>query len=1280
MKRILFLISVSWLLHLSLSAQTASVQTGCVPLVVAFEAPNATQYYWDFGDAATSVLQNPEHTFTDPGQFEVELREGQNGPVVGTISITVYADPILDVDASVVSGCSPLTVDFTSFINLDPALSIQGVTWSFGDGGSSNDINPTHTYTTAGTFSVSLAIATNETECDKTEIFADLINVQTIGNINFGINLNGACNAPATIQITNNSVQNSNFTYEWDFGNNNSSTGYTPGNVTYDTDGSYTVTLSISDNLGCTETFSRSFTIGLPVINLTIPDTVCLDAPILIQNNTSTNSFIWQFGPNASIATSVLAQPIVQFSTTGFQTIQFTAFDDPSCPVDTSITFYVEEPMIDFSFDPAEGCLDPLPIQVTASDPNFAMYNWNGINGGPVFNFEFDCPDVRDSLHINIRENYQMQLIATSNAGCSVVETKLYTIRKPYAHFLPSVASGCAPLQVNFTNESISLNGFDNLFWTLGDGTSMTNVQDFTHVYDEPGEYYVQLIAETPEGCRDTSAGRWIQVGEPIAPEYTISELDICLHDSIQITLDNDDPRIDGWHVYTDDNRTGHCFIENTMTHQFSTQPGLYDVEFFINYNNCLNEVTATEQINVRGANSAISHMINCETPYDVMLKNDGLNANSVTWLLDGVVISNLDSLIYTFPDRGDYVITLITEDTNSGCSPDTSSVDIFIREPVAEFAIPARVCDNLPYALVAAESIDVDTDCSHGYLWKLPFSRPREVDVTSIETSFPAAGVHDVTLIVEDIHGCRDTITKTTESYGIDAALLAETNRTCLPDSVTYINLSTADTTLVTTQWSFGSTDSIAVAYLETPNLQDSLVRVTLLVEDALGCQESVSHIITTYEVDSELQINNGPNICVGESITFSAPDFTQEGSFLNFDWDFGVLGTQTGQQVTITFDQPGTFPVGLIFADDSNGCGGTDSTIIEVVPFPEASFISSLDDVNPICFPEQIEINNTSTSTGPVITEWFMDGQGPFTEDMPTFAFDKGTHTVELVISSIYGCSDSFTNSYTLVGPEGNFSINPQEICVGDEVTYLLSDTVDVEGWEWDFGDGTILEGGNPVTHTYTFKPNSGNTNISLTLFSEETGCETIETIPVSIEGPEALFEQIDSLNYCEGVAFFNNLSTEANEYTWLANGEVFSNEFEPIAELGTGTFDITLIASVVGSDCVSEDNDQITLDPVPAFVQIPNVFTPNGDGANDFFNVVITEAGFEDFVEVITFKIYDRWGQLVYDNDNPPTGWDGQFRATDAPTEVYAYYIEYEIINCNNEAMKGNVTIVR
>ena len=81
---------------------------------------------------------------------------------------------------------------------------------------------------------------------------------------------------------------------------------------------------------------------------------------------------------------------------------------------------------------------------------------------------------------------------------------------------------------------------------------------------------------------------------------------------------------------------------------------------------------------------------------------------------------------------------------------------------------------------------------------------------------------------------------------------------------------------------------------------------------------------------------------------------------------------------------------------------------------------------------------------------------------------------------------------------------------------------------------------------------------------------------------------------------------------------------------------------------------------------------------DGVNDFFRVAI-KPNYEEYIEVVNFKVYNRWGRLIYNNENPK-GWDGRYNDVDAPVEVYAYIIEIKIKDCKNQISKGNVTIIR
>jgi gliding motility-associated-like protein len=93
----------------------------------------------------------------------------------------------------------------------------------------------------------------------------------------------------------------------------------------------------------------------------------------------------------------------------------------------------------------------------------------------------------------------------------------------------------------------------------------------------------------------------------------------------------------------------------------------------------------------------------------------------------------------------------------------------------------------------------------------------------------------------------------------------------------------------------------------------------------------------------------------------------------------------------------------------------------------------------------------------------------------------------------------------------------------------------------------------------------------------------------------------------------------------------------------------------------------------------VAVPNTFTPNRDGTNDFFNFV-AQANIED-LEVLEFKVYNRWGQLVYDNERPADGWDGNVDGTEQPTEVYFYLIRIARPNgFELGTFQGDVTLIR
>ncbi len=150
----------------------------------------------------------------------------------------------------------------------------------------------------------------------------------------------------------------------------------------------------------------------------------------------------------------------------------------------------------------------------------------------------------------------------------------------------------------------------------------------------------------------------------------------------------------------------------------------------------------------------------------------------------------------------------------------------------------------------------------------------------------------------------------------------------------------------------------------------------------------------------------------------------------------------------------------------------------------------------------------------------------------------------------------------------------------------------------------------------------------------------------------------------------------------YEWFINGELFATTTAPTTgpinapEIFTAMENFVYDVIITDSKGCST-NGSITVQVLNNPVEIPNVFSPNNDGTNDFFTVVSKVP-----VTVIEFKVWNRWGQLVYDNEGGLAGWDGSQDGKPAGSDVYVYYFKYEITGGTGKQYveKGDVTLLR
>jgi len=225
------------------------------------------------------------------------------------------------------------------------------------------------------------------------------------------------------------------------------------------------------------------------------------------------------------------------------------------------------------------------------------------------------------------------------------------------------------------------------------------------------------------------------------------------------------------------------------------------------------------------------------------------------------------------------------------------------------------------------------------------------------------------------------------------------------------------------------------------------------------------------------------------------------------------------------------------------------------------------------------------------------------------------------------------------------------------------------------WDFGDGTTSTSISPV-HLYS---NPGTYIIKL-IATDTTTCNLIDstsfTLVVSGK-PTAAFTYSPNPAQENLITVFTNASVGAVRYRWYyGDGDsLYTFRFDTTVRHQyneTGRFQPCLVA--INQYNCPDTACQIVNSIVKPILDVPNAFTPNGDGAND--RAVVIGIG----ITRLTFRIYNRWGQLVFETNDRKMGWDGRFKGKAQPMDVYAYTLDAEFFDGKKEKKQGDITLLR
>jgi gliding motility-associated-like protein len=1215
------------------NAQKATSPTiGCAPLEVKFEAPaGATSSFWTFGDGATSPTANPTNLYTTPGTYTVVYRATAGGSPIGSpITITVSAKPVPTITtASTLKGCVPLSVLLNGTATLPANVTLNGVKWSFGDGSLGTTTPAPHTYVTPGKFTVTLEIQTSTPSCNVTKEFKDYISCSIPPTTNFSTTPSPAtaCEPPITVTFKNNTTSTLPLTHVWTMHDGSTFNGLNPAPVTITTIGNYVVTLVSKDTNNCSSTYKVPISIGKPTAGFTVSDTVCINTPVTFTNTSSSGSYSWNFGSGATPATSSSTNPVVVYNTPGLKTVTLDVTAG-ACSGKTTKTIYVDDPKITFTYTPVYSCYEPVNVTFnsTCTSP-VSTWNWSfgdSKNGTSTLEDPNYTYVIGDSIYTKRGMSvFKVTLNAVTKAGCKVTATHNDTVFLAWARFVPDLHQGCAPLTVTFSDSSRSnapREPITTWVWNYGDGTKLdtvTNKGPQVHVFTTPGIYDVQLTITNKNGCKDTSYKVKIQVGVVKPIDFVVDKISICPGDSITFTNTTvDKTGFTGWHYSTSGELLSHCAGIDNIKHAFDNKTGPMNVTLTADYNGCMSSITKPALITIKGPIAKFDFHRDCTKKFEVELTNKSGDATDLKWDFgDGTkldTVGTMTKITHVYAATGDYKVLLIGK--TPGCSDSRDSAIIHIRDIQAKFTNDKLLCQGSFYPFDATASVDVHTYCYRGYTWE--FSDPDKRPISTSDPKTPIAyyknGVQTVSLIVEDINGCKDTAVTTIKVFKLKASYTASDTSICIPTTIAFNPAaSTADTTIAAWKWYFGDGKTADIRFPGPGNTSNNYTNATtptvtsmLVLVDTLGCTDTITKVIHIYTPTSKINVVPKTNICLGTELTFSADDYTAQGSNLKFDWTMGDgIGVfNNTNNFKYPYKSSGTFVVNLKFTENSSGCVGNLTQTINVQDYPKASFfVSSPSNTTVLCYPSVITFKDNSivTPNSPVDT-YFWDLAPGITsiDSTATHSYGKGSHTVKLTVTTSFGCSDDTSITYKVVGPEGIAEIKPTTaICSGELVTFTLKDPKDVDSYTWKFGDGSFADDKSPVQHAYSYVPPSGKVVGSLVLYDKGKACSFAVPFEILMKDVRADFLITDiggalDSTICMGSEVVLSFSGSGDKYTWnLGDNTTSTDSIVKYTYKTPGEYHVSLITSNASIGC----NDTVV--KIIKILELPDI-TTSGD----------------------------------------------------------------------------------
>ena len=466
------------------------------------------------------------------------------------------------------------------------------------------------------------------------------------------------------------------------------------------------------------------------------------------------------------------------------------------------------------------------------------------------------------------------------------------------------------------------------------------------------------------------------------------------------------------------------------------------------------------------------------------------------------------------------------------------------------------------------------------------------------------------------------------------------------------FINTSTLATGALQYAWDLGDGNTATTANVTHSYAGPGIYTVKLLVTAPGGCTDTKTINVTVNPSPVSAFAVDIPEQCFKNNWYIFTNKSTVSQGVLTYTWNFGDGNVDYSNDIAHSYALAGTYNVKLTAKETNGGCSSDSIFTVIAHQSPVTGFTI---DNNIQCFPgHQFALTNgTTILSDTLLFTWEMgDGIIKTPKDITYSYTNPGNYTIRLVANTLFGCKDSTTH-YVVVHPvpAADFSVRP--VCENLQVPIInrtFNNSTSTVNYLWDFGNGHV---DNIKTPFYSY-PAAGTYPITLKVSTAECPVSfNSKTIDVSIEAvtPGIIYPDKDAaFNYPEPL----QARQLGSSVTWapptsLNNPYSYSPVFTGLAP------QLYTIQIKTATGCITVDK-QLVKTHKKIEIYGPTTFTPDGNGINDRLRPVLI-----GFTKVNYFRVYNRWGQLLFSMNSDQPGWDGRYNNKPAEIQTVVWMIE-------------------